>query len=83
MFDKTFSEAMKSVLNHEGYAVGERFQHGVFLDSDEDNNIIMKERKENGIGYQTIGNPVLSKGLLEQKYKIIVAATDRALGLVK
>lgn len=79
MFDKSFTEAIETVLNHKGFAVGENFKPGVFLDCN--NGVVVLKQRTDGIQYIILGNAVISKGLFDQKYKIIVAATDKALGL--
>ena len=76
----TFSEMTQMIFDKKGYGVGEHFKPGVFLDL-LGSCIIIKQKQKNGLAYTTIGNPPLSKGLLNQKYKVIVCVDDKELGL--
>ena len=75
-FDLSFEEAIKACLNNEGFLRGENFKKGVFI-ANEDGVLVVKERAN--FGYTTLNNFMITKGSLEQNYRLLIAATDKAL----
>jgi hypothetical protein len=77
-YNMDFLDAARMALNLKALIVGEQFAKGVFI-QEEDGILVVKERRNSQ--YYKVSNLMLSNGVLNQKYKTIVAASDTELGL--
>lgn len=72
-YELTFEEILKKTLveNNKGMFQGENFQKGCYLMlSDFDESLMLYEYKDKDSFTSTmLGNPVISKGLITQKYR--------------
>lgn len=79
-YNLSFSEAMEQLFDRKGFVVGNMFQNGVFLLTDDFSDSVMIREKTKD-GYKDIGPLTITRTTLRQQYKIIPAATDKLLGL--
>lgn len=72
-FDLSFLEAMNLCLTENKLIIGERFSPGIFCEN-QNGTVALRERIDGA--YQDIGYLTVTTGVLNQKFKSIVVASD-------
>ena len=79
-YNLSFFEAIEKCLQNNEFIVGEHFKKGVYA-KNSDGVIFLMEIDEAQIFHRVLDNLIISQGLLNQKFKTIVCANAKTLGL--
>jgi hypothetical protein len=74
----TFCEALEKLKNEEGFIRGKNFRKGYYLDFE---NEILTLKYNDGLGTFNSENALITKNMIEQKYKISPVANRESLEL--
>lgn len=77
--DMNFLEAIDEVINNKELVVGENFKHGCYFGCC-DGVVTLFELSEDDI-HTRLGNPCITRGLIDQGYRKIACASRKELGL--
>lgn len=75
-YNLTFIEAVEKCLNKQGFIRGEEFAPGVYVDVNDMDILVLKDK----FGKE-LSQLMISKGVVNQKYKIFKVATDEELDI--
>lgn len=80
-YNLSFHEAIDICLLEKNFIVGENFAKGCY-GKNSNGVIVLVQIAENKISHNVIDNMMITTGLLKQKFKTIVCANSRTLGII-
>ncbi|MBD5589373.1 hypothetical protein [Clostridium botulinum] len=78
-YSLNFHEAIDLCLNNNDFIVGEEFEKGYYVKNS--NGTIVLMTINNGFSHEVVDNLIITKGLLNQKFKTLVCVNPKTLGL--